>query len=245
MADEALAPTDGSSPEETVTPTEETLESLNPEVPEEKSETVPLKKYMEEKRSAKEAEARAEALATELAKVKSNITEMSVPAVNDALVKLAETHDVSPEFLAQFMALAETTTAAKIREELSKEYDPKIAQIEQERQADTRDKKFNDLYSKLLASAPEYDGIVNKDVLKSLALNPANAKKTLSQIAEEAYGNAVKGSKSIESHSPGSRGGDEVDLSNPTDADFDKINADPTLKKQWAAQAEAQIRQYL
>lgn len=246
MADEAFAPTDGSSPEQTETAPEsisetETLGSLT----EEKNDTVPLKKYMETKRSAAEADERARALEAELAKVKSNLTSMSVPAVNDELTRLAQEHNADPELLAKLMGMAKTVTAAEIKAELDKEYAPAFSRIEAERSQEKAEKKFDDLYSKTLKEMGEYEGIVNKDVIKSLAFNPANAKKTLPQILEEAYGNAVTGKRSIESSHPGSRSADDVDLTNPNGADFDRINADPSLKAKWASQAEAQIRQYL
>jgi len=246
MPEEVIAPKDGSSPEQketapVITPDTETLDSLT----EEKAETVPLKKYMEEKRTAKEAEERATALESELAKVKANLVNLSVPAVNDEIVRLATEYNADPELLAKLMTMAKTATAKEIREELDKDYAPAITRLEQERQQEKNEKKFNDLLVKTLKDMPEYNGIVNEDVIKSLAFNPSNAKKTLPQILEEAYGNAIAGRKSIETGHTGSRGADEVDLTNPTALDFDKINADPALKKKWAESAEAQIRQYL
>lgn len=246
MADEAFAPTDGLSPEQTETAPESTSETETlGALTEEKHDTVPLKKYMETKRSAADAEERARVLETELAKVKSNLTSMSVPAVNDELTRLAQEHNADPELLAKLMGMAKNVTAAEIKRELDQEYAPTLSRIEAERSQERAEKKFDDLYSKTLKDMGEYDGIVNKDVLKSLAFNPANAKKTLPQILEEAYGNAVSGRKSIESSHPGSRSADDVDLTNPNGADFDRINADPSLKAKWASQAEAQIRQYL
>lgn len=246
MADEAFAPKDGLSPEQTETATETTTESETlGALTEEKHESVPLKKYMEEKRLSKENADKATALEAELAKVKSNMASMSVPAINDEITRLATEHNADPELLAKLMSMAKTVTAKEIREELDAQYAPAITRIEQERNAEKAEKKFDTLYEKTLSEMGEYAGVVNKDVIKSLAFNPANAKKTLPQILEEAYGNAVQGRKSIESHTPGSRGADEVDISNPTDHDFDKINADPSLKAKWSKQAEDQIRQYL
>lgn len=246
MADEAFAPTDGSSPEQTETAPETTTESETlGALTEEKHDSVPLKKYMEEKRLSKENADKATALEAELAKVKSNMASMSVPAINDEITRLATEHNADPELLAKLMSMAKTVTAKEIREELDAQYAPAISRIEQERNAEKADKKFDALFDKTLGEMDEYSGIVNKDVIKALAFNPANAKKTLPQILEEAYGNAIQGRKSIETQHAGSRSADEVDLSNPSDHDFDKINADPSLKAKWAAQAEAQIRQYL
>lgn len=244
MADEAIAPKDGSSPEEKETPTTDTSVETLEVLTEKKEETVPLKKYMEEKRSSKEAEERAKALESELAKVKANMANMSVPAINDEITRLATEHNADPELLAKMMAMAKNVTAKEIRAELEQEYAPKFTKIEQEKALEQRDKKFDELFGKTLANMQEYSGIVNKEVIKALAFNPANAKKTLPQILEEAYGNAIQGRKTIESANSGSRT-EEVDLTNPDANDFDKINADPALKKKWAEQAEAQIRQYL
>lgn len=251
MADEAKAPTDGPNPEEVAAaPAEETLETLSgaEEIPaEEKEETVPLKKFMETKREGKEAKERAEALEQEIARLKNDLSSMSIPAVDNKLKELGEKHNVSPEFLAELMSVASTSLAPQIRQEMEKELNPKLSKIERERAIEARDRKFKELFTKTLKDNPEYEGIVNENVLRTLAFDPSNGKKTLPQILEEAYGDAIQGKRTIENGSGGGgrRDSGEVDLSNPSEADMEKINADPVLKKQWVEQTEEALRRYM
>ena len=252
MPEKVIAPTDGSSPEETVTPTAETpvvdqpetLESLTPEP---KQEMVPLKKYMEAKSDKKELESTVATLQNELSQLRqaSMTGDMSVAATNDAVKDLAAKYpDVNPDFLAEIISSAGKVTAKQIRDEIDKEYVPKLAAMDAERKSEQSEKRFNELFSKTIKDMPEYKGIVNKDVIKSLAFNPASGKKTMGQIIEEAYGNAIQGKKTIEAGHAG-REPEPANINNPTPEDWDKINSDPKSKEAWSKQAQDQLSRYL
>jgi hypothetical protein len=83
---------------------------------------------------------------------------------------------------------------------------------------------------------PEFKGVVNTDVVRQLATLPQNASKTISQIIEETYGNALQGKRTIETTSP--NGGQEPE---PLDIDraskdikyLTEILADPKKKAQY------------
>lgn len=90
--------------------------------------------------------------------------------------------------------------------------------------------------NKALDNAPEYKDIVNVEVIKAMAFNPANANKTYSQLLNEAYGNAVTGRRTIETTTP--RGGakdTQLDRRRAeTDTEYRReVLADPALRKQY------------
>jgi len=119
----------------------------------------------------------------------------------------------------------------------------KLEQIEerearaQEREARAKlEATFQEHLNKALDKSPEYKGIVNVEVIKSLAFNPANTNKTYSQLLEEAYGNALTGRRTVETTTP--RGGakdTQLDRRRAeTDTEYRReVLADPTLRKQY------------
>jgi hypothetical protein len=70
-----------------------------------------------------------------------------------------------------------------------------------------------------MAEMPEYSAIVNKDVIKTLSLDPANQNKTFQQLIEETYGNALGGKRTLETTTP--RGGKALES-----VDFDRAKKD-------------------
>jgi hypothetical protein len=252
MSKDDNAPKDGLSPEEKETPTEETEvveetigDALETEQPE-KADKVPLNKFMEEKRLRRDAEAQAETLKAEIEELKSKSIGGSMPilAINDELKKLATEHNVDEAFLAKLVSTVKNVSTNEIKKELEKDYSPKLTKIEQERTMERAEKKFDTLFEKTLSEMPEYNGIVSKDIIKALAFNQANAKKTLPQIIEDVYANAIKGRKSIETSKP-SREPEEPNYDNPTQEDWAKIQADPKNKEKWSKSAEEQLKRYL
>ena len=106
-------------------------------------------------------------------------------------------------------------------------------------------KLFTEHFTKTMAEMPEYEKIVNRDVIKTLALDPRNANKTFAQIIESAYGHLITGKRTLETTKPG--GGKE-----DTTIDFNKarsngeyfkeIMADPELKKQYNSEIEKRLK---
>lgn len=112
----------------------------------------------------------------------------------------------------------------------------KLEQIERKENMSRMEKVFHDNLSKTLDNNPEYKDIVNVEVIKALAFNPANANKTYKQLLEEAYGNAIGGRRTVESTVP--RGGakdTKVDMTRAkTDTNYRReVLADPELRKQY------------
>jgi len=246
MAEEKLATLAAQEGEgDTTKPTEkaeETLETLTPQ----EDNKVEDEKYLGQKRRAERAEDEARQLKSEIDKLRNAGMTGSMPLteVNSELKKLSEEYGVDETFVSKLYSTVEKSTISKIKAEMEKDLSPKIEKIEQERKLEKAFGKYEELFAKTMKDMPEYDGIVNKEVIKALAFNPNNAKKTLPQLIEETYSAAIQGRKSIEStHS--SREPIAPNVVNPTNEDWDKIESDPTARKAWAEQAEQQIKNYL
>lgn len=167
-----------------------------------KPDSVPLKKFVEEKRKRKELQQELDALRAELSED---------PDVEDDEVE--ENPDVQ--------ALAD-----------------KLDKIEKEQRQRHLNAAFEKHLNDALENAPEYKDIVNVEVIRQMAFNPANKNKTYAQLLDEAYGNAIGGRRTIETATP--RGGakdSKVDLDRArTDTEYRRqVLADPELRKQYNA----------
>jgi hypothetical protein len=200
----------------------------------------------DQRKRAEKAEAQAETLQLEITKLRNEAMSGAKPMaeVNSDLKALATEYNVDETFISKLVQTVRTATKNEIREELEKDYSPKIAKLEQQTQIERMEKRFEDLYTKELKQMSEYEGLVNKEVIKTLAFNPANSKKTIGQIIEDTYGNALQGRKSIES-THASRGTEAPDLVNPTDEDMAKIDADPKLKDEYSKEIQRQVKQVM
>ena len=95
-----------------------------------------------------------------------------------------------------------------------------------------------------LENAPEFKDVVNMDVIKQMALNPANKSKTYSQLLEEAYGNALGDRRVVETTTPrGGANNEKVDVARAQSdsAYLKEVLADPHLKKQYNEGLEHRI----
>lgn len=221
--------------------TPETLEALSitPEG-EKKDETVPLKKFMDEKRDRKAAEERASALEKEVADLRVRSIAMRPAEVNEEARRIAAKFDTSEEFVAEVFTAARKSA----KEELETTIAPKLSKLENERLIEQRERKFDDVLATALDEMPEYKDIVSKEALKALAFNPANAKKTMAQILEETYGNAVKGKRTLETGHAG-KTPKEPNYTAPTETDWAEINSNPAAKEKWSKEALEQVKKYL
>lgn len=173
----------------------------------------------------------------ELKSLKREISEsgMTKSEVSKSLQEIGERHDVDPGFLQELASAIRSETEAELNQRLEKELEPLKAQ-EEEARSKKIDKVFNEHFKKTLESMPEYEGIANKDVIKTLAMDPANANKTFAQIVESAYGHLVEGKRSLDSTHPGSgRSITEIDFARAkTDTKyFQQIMDNPALKQKY------------
>lgn len=117
-----------------------------------------------------------------------------------------------------------------------KELAEKLAKIEQKELQQKRDAALQAGLDKALGDYPEFKDVANANVIKQMALNPANKDKTFKDLLEEAYGNAIGGKRTVETTTPrGGAANTKVDVERAQkDAEYRKeVFANPELKKQY------------
>lgn len=220
--------------EEVVTPVEETVEvpkeetvaeALHvPEVEEPKQDTVSLNKYMKEKKARQELEA-------QVAELTANSTNRTQRQISTDLKELAQEHNVDVDFLEKLSETIEARQEAKT--------EAKLQPIREKERQEKIEIAFGTAYDRTMAQMPEYANVVNRSVIKTLSLDPANANKTFAQIIEDTYGNAIGGKRTIETatHRGGNTSG-ELDYKRATQdvAYFKEVMADPSLKAKYNAE---------
>lgn len=120
----------------------------------------------------------------------------------------------------------------------------RLAKIEEKERFEKLNATVRANIEKALEDAPEFKNVVNKDVLAQMAMNPANSKKTYSQLLEEVYGNTISGTRTVETTTPrGGAQGETLDLARAgTDNEYLKtVLADPVLKAQYNKDLEQRI----
>jgi hypothetical protein len=202
-----------------------TEETVGETISEKKPESVPLAAFLELKKDNKE-------LSKQMKELQKTIEAgATAKQVESDIKSIADAHNVDADFLDEFAAAiekrAEEKVSAKLKPLEEKEKQSKINAI------------FEEKFGQTIESMPEYKDIVNKDVIKSLSLDPANQNKTWRQIIEGAYGHLIVGKKTLESST--ARGGKDDNQ----DVDFDKartdskyfseVMANPELKKKYNA----------
>lgn len=183
-------------------------------------ETVSLAKFMKAKNRNKELEDELDTL--------RNKPNPTAKQVSTDLKAIADEYGVDESFIEKlsetFEARADAKTEAKLQPLREKERQEKI------------ETNFTGAFDRAMAQLPEYSQIVNRNVIKTLSLDPVNKNKTFVQIIEEAYGTAVTGKKTTERATPrvASVGGDLDYNRAKSDNDyFKEVMADPILKKQY------------
>jgi hypothetical protein len=207
------------------TPEEETIgEVLGSKKEEPKN--VPEAVFLELKKENKQ-------LIKEMKELKRSIEDgASRKEINSDLKSLAERYNLSEGFLQDFAKAVKSQAESDLEEKVISRLKP----LEEKEKEEKIDKAFNQHFEKVLEEMPEYKGIANKEVIKILSLNPANANKTFARIVEEAYGHLVGGKKTIETSTPrgGKNDNQEIDMSRIKDpAYFKEIMSNPELKKKY------------
>ena len=151
--------------------------------------------------------------------------------VSATVSQLAAEYPESKEFIEKFYTAIRAEAEANIESKVSS----KLKGFEEKENATRIEKIFNEHFEKTLEVMPEYKSLVNKEVIKSLSLDPKNANKTFPKILEEAYGHLVTGKKTLETTVP--RGGKDtaIDFNRAKNNQeyFKEIMADPELKRQY------------
>lgn len=201
-------------PQEIIAPAEPAVEQVQTieevfKAEEEAGDSVPLASHLEVKKQLKDLKRTIK----ELQDSKGTSEE-----ITDDIDVLAEEYpDLDPVFLKK---LANVTKA-----QLKKEMDNDLKPLREEAKKERINSAFETHFNKALELAPEYKGIANAEVIKTLSLDPKNAKKTFVQIIEDAYGSAVVGRRPMDSTT--TRGGHE-----PESVDLDRASRDEKYLEQ-------------
>lgn len=179
--------------EETVEETQQTIGELSEEIYNEESEehasekTVPEYAFVAQKKALIAAEKELKALRESMQYQEATQYEQ-VTGVD----AIADKYNIDREFMNELKSTIENDLDAKYASKES---------------AKEKADKFNDAFSKqyntALERGPEFQAIANPDVIKTLATLPQNKNKTVSQLLEETYGNALTGKRTIETTQPG------------------------------------------
>ena len=212
--------------EETVEETQQTIGELSEEIYNEESEehasekTVPEYAFVAQKKALIAAEKELKALRESMQYQESTQYEQLTGV--DAI---ADKYNIDREFMNELKSTIENDLDAKYASKES---------------AKEKADKFNDAFSKqyntALERGPEFQAIANPDVIKTLATLPQNKNKTVSQLLEETYGNALTGKRTIETTQPG--GGKDPEPLDFAKAEkdinyFNEVMADPKKKAQY------------
>jgi len=148
------------------------------------------KAFFSEKKARKAAERELKALRESIERGASQ------EEISDDIAEISDEFDISPEFLQKLASSIKTQT----ERDLDAKYASKLGEKESK-------EKFDDVFGKAFDSAlergPEFKNIANTDVIKTLAKLPQNSHKTVLQLLEETYGNALTGKRTIETTTPG------------------------------------------
>jgi hypothetical protein len=221
---------------ETEAPAEETIADAikddakdAPKVP----DSIPYDRFKEKVDETKDLKDKLEALEKQVAD-----NSMSNKEVSAELSDIAKEHDLDASVLDKVATAIEARAEKKIEE--------RLAPLNAKERAEKQDKILTGMLDKALENNPDYQDVVNQDVIKQLALNPANSNKSMSQLIQETYSGAIKPSekKTMETTSPGkSETITSVDYDRAqTDSEyFTQIKSDPALKAEYNKQMLDQI----
>lgn len=190
-------------------------------------ETVPLASLLEVKNDNKQLK---KDLADLQRKIEAGATTEEVDADINAIGK---EFGVDEKFLNKL--------AKAIRKEADKDAEGRLASrlkpLEEKERAAKIDKVFAQHFDKAMEEMPEYAGIVNRDVIKALSLDPSNQNKTFQQLIDDTYGKALPaGKRTLETavHRGGkSPEGIDFERAKKDSKYFEEIMSDPDLKKEY------------
>lgn len=211
------------APKEPETPAEPTIGDALKVEEKKQPDSVPLARLNKEIARKKELEA-------EIEKLKSQTVDenLSKKEISSSLKDLAVKHNIDADFLSEL--------AGAIRKEADADIEERLRPLNEREKNEKIDKAFQTGFTKAMENMPEYDGIVNANVIKKLSLDPENANKTFRQLIEDTYGNSLSGKRTIETTTP--RGGNtagnvDIEKARTDPAYFKEVMADPDLKKQY------------
>lgn len=186
-------------------------------------ETVPLSAFLDIKKEVK--------------KLQKQLSEKTITdeEVGESLNELLDSYDVDPKFVKSFLKIA--------KEEARKELQPEIDNLRNKDRATNVQSTLKKMLNDSITRNPEYQEVVNEDVILQLANDPKNRKKTMSQLIEETYGKVLeRGSRSIETQTGGRNKPSEPDFNKMTESEESEVYKDPELRKKYAKHQSKMIQ---
>ncbi len=150
----------------------------------------------------------------------------------DDLNAMAEEFDVDPKLLTKLTKSIET----KARKAAEAATEAGLEPLKAADRASKINQVFSEHFEAAMAEMPEFKDVVNKEVIKTLSLDPKNANKSFRQIIEDTYSGALGGKRTLEQKQPnGGKGPDEIDYDKAQRDGkyFGEIMADPVSKKKY------------
>lgn len=217
----------GEVPEKVAAPQEETVgEALNTQPKKEEARVVPEAVFLEIKKENKQ-------LAKDLKELKTSIEAGATnKEVSTDIKALADKYGLDEANVELFQDFAKT-----VRAQVEQEVEGRLKPLADKERAGKLDDAFNKHFSKAMEQMPEFESIVNKNVIKTLSLDPANANKTFTQLIEETYGRAVPGKRTLDTASIRAGKNDSLDVdvakAQKDPEYFKEVLANPILKKKY------------
>lgn len=158
--------------------------------------------------------------------------------IEDVSQEVAEQYDVSPDFVKDLFARSLTLAEKRFKDQLQE-----ISSKTKEKELETKKEKlFDSIFEGLVSKNPNLKEIVNKDFIKSQALDPKNSKKSVKQIITEIYGKATKtDSEGFDGYTP-HKEVEKPNTFNPTVEDMKEIKKNPKLREEFAQNLIKNIR---
>lgn len=214
------------------------------------AEKKPVGEILKEKKEAKlvpeavliETKKEVKELKKELADAKKQLEDgVSKKEVSASLKELAEEYELPEEFLQKLIGLTRKEAEAEIEAKMGAELKP----LKEKEAREKFDATFKEHFDKSLEALPEYKGVADMELIKTLAKTPEYASKTFEQIFEKLYPNVKTTRKTLDESKP-TRGGtrQEIDYAKAKeDSDyFKEIMADPQLKKEYNENLKNRVR---
>lgn len=208
-------------------------EALAPKEPAKEPDTVPLATHLQVKKEKQALEKEIEGL--------RKAKDEGSPELSTDISKLADDYGVDEKVVKAIISASRTEALKGVDEMIEQ----KLGPIQTERKEEKLNQAFQTHFKAAMEQLPdEFGKVVNADVIKSLSLDPRNAKKTFKQLIEETYGNSIGGRKTIETTVPGGgKDPEKVDVERAKrDPEyFKEVMKDPAMKKQYNDSLETRI----
>jgi len=204
----------------------------------EEKKVVPESVLIKYKKELKEQKRLNSELLEKLTKI--NESDSTEKEMSDDVKSLADEYNIDDKFLKKMFNTIKKETEESLKSELASKLKP----FEEKEKVEKSKKIFEEHYNKTLEMMPEFKDIANKEVIRTLALDPRNKDKTFIQLFEESYGHLIKGKRTLDASKP--RGGNEeseIDYARAKQdtSYFKSIMDNPELKKKYNSNLEKRL----